>query len=198
MNFFIETVNKELLKELQGRGLVDGVVVNGRELTSLDEEIGQGIEVVFVRIGGDQGADLVKQAQEVAVILPKVIVVFPLTKASLAAIHQLQALDIKTAVTGITSLTQGLMVIKAGVTYMCPYLGESESIASHHLTFLWKLRQLVDFYGYSVAVMADIRHISQLADVSMQGADSVVIPEGLVSELWSECQVGELLRGCRE
>lgn len=179
MKFFIESVNRQYLEELQEVGLVDGVVVdkwNGDSLGGVIKEE----TPVCIRLRRANVTTLVRQARALAT-QPNRIILFSLTRASLKAIYQLRGEEIITAVTSIKTVAQGLMAIRAGADYLSLCLGKTAGIAKPHVTFLWELRQLAD---HRVDIMVPIRYVSQLEDVCL-GADIGIISEEVIPQLWT-------------
>ena len=146
MKFFIDTANVEDIRSANELGVVCGVTTNpsliakeGRDFTEVIKEIAA---IVDGPISGEVKAtttdwqDMIAEAREIAKIHPNMVVKIPMTEDGLKAVNVLKKEGIKTNVTLIFSPTQALLAARAGATYVSPFLGRLDDIASNELRFL--------------------------------------------------------------
>ncbi|MBC8930935.1 fructose-6-phosphate aldolase, partial [Escherichia coli] len=93
---------------------------------------------------------------------------------------------IKTNVTLIFTVSQGLMAAKAGATYISPFLGRLDDIGTDGMILIKNLKKVLDNYGLKAEIIsASIRHIGHLEEAAEAGAHIATIPGSLFPKLWS-------------
>ena len=103
-------------------GLVDGITTNPTIIAKENRDFEEVIKEICSLVAGPVSAEvigltvseMVKEAREVATWAPNVVVKIPMTEAGIEAVHILSKEGIKTNVTLIFSVAQGLMAAKAG------------------------------------------------------------------------------------
>ena len=80
---------------------------------------------------GTTTEEMVKEARELAKWADNVVVKIPMTEAGLEAVNILSKEGIKTNVTLIFTVAQGLMAAKAGATYISPFVGRLDDIGTN-------------------------------------------------------------------
>ncbi|PZO96363.1 MAG: fructose-6-phosphate aldolase [Streptococcus pyogenes] len=192
MKFFLDTANVEAIKAITELGLVDGVTTNptiisreGRDFETQIKEICQIVDgPVSAEVTGLTTDEMVEQARNIAQWHDQVVVKIPMTKAGLKATHQLTKEGIKTNVTLIFTVSQGLMAMKAGATYISPFIGRLEDIGSDPYQLIADLRQIIDHYGFkSEIISASIRNAAQVEAVARLGSDIATIPDAVFSKM---------------
>lgn len=117
-------------------GLVDGVTTNptiiareGRDFEEVIKEICSIVDgPVSAEVIGLTTDEMVKEARELASWAQNVVIKIPMTEDGLAAVNILSKEGIKTNVTLIFTVAQGLMAAKAGATYISPFVGRLDDI----------------------------------------------------------------------
>ncbi|MCD9021435.1 fructose-6-phosphate aldolase [Cohnella silvisoli] len=193
MKFYLDTGNVEEIKRIVKLGLVDGVTTNpsliakeGRIFKDVIKEICSIVsgpvsaEVISLDVAG-----MLKEAHEIAQWAPNVVIKLPMTEAGLEATQQLYKEGIKTNVTLIFSVAQGLLAAKAGATYISPFVGRLDDIGVDGMALVRNLRQVLDQYGLaSEIIAASIRHIGHFEQAALAGAHIATIPGSLLPVLW--------------
>ncbi|KIL35073.1 transaldolase [Cohnella kolymensis] len=193
MKFFLDTGNVDEIKRIVKLGLVDGVTTNpsliakeGRVFKDVIKEITSIVsgpvsaEVVSLDVNG-----MLSEAHEIAQWAPNVVIKLPMTEAGLEATHHLHKEGIKTNVTLIFSIAQGLMAAKAGASYISPFVGRLDDIGADGMALVSGLRQVLDQYGLaSEIIAASIRHIGHVEEAALAGAHIATIPGSLLPALW--------------
>ncbi|WP_159564124.1 fructose-6-phosphate aldolase [Streptococcus halichoeri] len=192
MKFFLDTANVEAIKAITELGLVDGVTTNptiiSREGCDFETQIKEICQIVdgpvSAEVTGLTTDEMVEQARNIAQWHDQVVVKIPMTKAGLKATHQLAKEGIKTNVTLIFTASQGLMAMKAGATYISPFIGRLEDIGSDPYQLIADLRQIIDHYGFkSEIISASIRNAAQVEAVARLGSDIATIPDAVFSKM---------------
>ena len=148
MKFFLDTANIEEIIRINQLGLVDGVTTNPTIIAREGKDFELVIKEICQTVSGPVSAEvialdsdgMIKEAREIAQWAENVVVKIPMTEDGLRAASTLSAEGIKTNVTLIFSVAQGLMAAKAGATYISPFLGRLDDIAGNGLTLISELR----------------------------------------------------------
>ena len=102
------------------------------------------------------------------------------------ALSEVVVEGIKTNVTLIFTVAQGLMAAKAGATYISPFLGRLDDIGADGLQLVADLKEVMDIYGFSTEIIAaSIRHLPHLEGSALAGADIATVPGSIFPKLWS-------------
>lgn len=194
MKFFLDTANVAEIKRINELGLVDGVTTNptiiakeGRDFKEVITEIcGLITGPVSAEVIGLDTESMVKEARDIATWADNVVVKIPMTEDGLRAVNLLSQEGIKTNVTLVFTVAQGLMAAKAGATYVSPFVGRLDDIATDSLALIKNLKQVLTHYGYQTEIIAaSIRSLKHVEDVAELGADIATIPGSLFPKLWS-------------
>ncbi|MGG5316110.1 fructose-6-phosphate aldolase [Enterococcus sp. AZ072] len=194
MKFFLDTANIEEIKRINDLGLVDGVTTNPTIIAREGKDFETVIKEICSVVSGPVSAEvialdsegMVKEARDIAGWAENVVVKIPMTEDGLRAANQLSKEGIKTNVTLIFSVAQGLMAAKAGATYISPFLGRLEDISGEGLQLINDLRKVLDLYGYqSEIISASVRNIQHVEKAALAGSHIATIPGTLFPKLWS-------------
>ena len=194
MKFFLDTANVDEIKRINELGLVDGVTTNPTIISREGRDFEEVIKEICSIVDGPVSAEvisldsdgMVKEARELAKWADNVVVKVPMTEAGLRAVHILSKEGIKTNVTLVFTVAQGLMAAKAGATYISPFLGRLEDIGTDSLALIKNLRRVLDFYDYkSEIIAASVRGIKHVEAVAEVGSHIATIPGNLFPKLWS-------------
>lgn len=194
MKFFLDTANIEEIKRVNDLGLCDGVTTNpsiikkeGRDFEEVVKEICKLVDgPVSAEVTSYECEGMVEQARALSKWAENIVVKIPMTEEGLKAINILSKEKIKTNCTLIFSVSQGLMAMKAGATYISPFMGRIDDMGESGEKLVSELRDVIDIYGYdSKIIAASIRHIGHLEEAALAGAHIATIPGTLFEKLWS-------------
>lgn len=194
MKFFLDTANIEEIKRVNDLGLCDGVTTNpsiikkeGRDFEEVVREICKLVDgPVSAEVTSYECEGMVEQARALSKWAENIVVKIPMTEEGLKAINILSKEKIKTNCTLIFSVSQGLMAMKAGATYISPFMGRIDDMGESGAKLVSELRDVIDIYGYdSQIIAASIRHIGHLEEAALAGAHIATIPGTLFEKLWS-------------
>lgn len=194
MKFFLDTANVEDIKKINELGLVDGVTTNptiiskeGRDFEEVIKEICSIVDgPVSAEVIGLKADEMVSEARVLAKWADNVVVKIPMTEEGLKAVNILSKEGIKTNVTLIFTFAQGLLAMKAGATFISPFIGRLEDTGTDAYELIAKLRQAIDFYGFeSEIISASIRNLTHVETVTNLGSHIATIPSSLFPSLWS-------------
>ncbi|MBX8937627.1 fructose-6-phosphate aldolase [Enterococcus hulanensis] len=194
MKFFLDTANIEEIERINQLGLVDGVTTNPTIIAKEGKEFKTVIKEICHLVRGPVSAEvtsldsegMICEAREIHQWATNVVVKIPMTEAGLKAVHTLSQEGIKTNVTLIFSAAQGLMAAKAGATYVSPFLGRLDDIASDGIQLVEDLREIFDIYDFDTEIIAaSVRNLGHVEAAALAGSDIATIPGNLFPKLWS-------------
>jgi transaldolase len=198
MKFFIDTANLKDIKEAQDLGVLDGVTTNpslmAKEGISGDENVKKHYKAICDIVDGDVSAEvistdyegMIKEGEELVKIDPKIVVKVPMIKDGVKAIRYFTEKEIKTNCTLVFTAGQALLAAKAGATYVSPFVGRLDDIATDGLELIAQIRQIYDNYGYETEILAaSVRHTMHLIKCAEIGADVVTCPLNVITSLLS-------------
>ncbi|MGL6299327.1 fructose-6-phosphate aldolase [Streptococcus iniae] len=192
MKFFLDTANVEAIRAINTLGVVDGVTTNptiisreGRDFETVIKEICDIVDgPVSAEVTGLTADEMVSEARVLAKWHENVVVKIPMTTEGLKATNILSKEGIKTNVTLIFTVSQGLMAMKAGATYISPFIGHLEDIGSDPYQLIEDLREIIDLYGYeSEIISASIRNAAHVEAVAKLGSHIATIPDNLFDKM---------------
>lgn len=192
MKFFVDTANVDAIKEINELGLADGVTTNptiisreGRDFETVVKEICSIVDgPVSAEVTGTTSEEMIKEARKIATWAKNIVIKIPMTMEGMKAVNVLSKEGIKTNVTLVFSVSQGLMAIKAGATFISPFVGRLEDIGSDPFALIADLRDIIDFYGFDTQIIAaSIRNKTHVEKVAKVGAHIATIPEGIFKKI---------------
>ena len=194
MKFFLDTANVEEIKRINQLGLVDGVTTNPTIISKEGRDFKEVITEICGLVDGPVSAEvialdtenMVKEAQDISTWADNIVVKIPMTEDGLRAVNILSKEGIKTNVTLVFTVAQGLMAAKAGATFVSPFVGRLDDIATDSLALISNLKKVLTQYGYQTGIIAaSIRSLKHVEDVAELGSDIATIPGTLFPKLWS-------------
>ncbi|WP_326932101.1 fructose-6-phosphate aldolase [Enterococcus avium] len=194
MKFFLDTANVEEIKRINQLGLVDGVTTNPTIISKEGRDFKEVITEICGLVDGPVSAEvialdtenMVKEAQDISTWADNIVVKIPMTEDGLRAVNILSKEGIKTNVTLVFTVAQGLMAAKAGATFVSPFVGRLDDIATDSLALISNLKKVLSQYGYQTEIIAaSIRSLKHVEDVAELGSDIATIPGTLFPKLWS-------------
>ena len=210
MKFFIDTANLDQIKEAQDLGILDGVTTNpslmAKEgITGQDNILKHYVAICDI-VTGDVSAEviatdfegMVKEGEALAALHSQIVVKVPMIKEGIKAIKYFSDQGIKTNCTLVFSVGQALLAAKAGATYVSPFIGRLDDIATDGLNLIAEIRQVYDNYAFETQILAaSVRHTMHVIDCAKIGADVMTGPlssiEGLLKHPLTDIGLAKFL-----
>jgi transaldolase len=192
MKFFLDTANVEQIREAATLGVLDGVTTNptllSREEGSFKEILKEICSVVPGPVSAEvvslEAEGMVKEGKELCKIADNIIIKVPCIREGVKAIGMFKKEGIQTNATLCFSANQGLLVAKAGATYVSPFVGRLDDVGHPGMEIV---RDLVMIYNnYSIAtqvIVSSVRHAQHVYEAALLGADVVTIPFKVIEQL---------------
>ncbi|NJK84261.1 MAG: fructose-6-phosphate aldolase [Saprospiraceae bacterium] len=196
MKFFIDTANLAEIKEAHDLGVLDGVTTNpslmAKEGITGKQRILEHYVNICKIVEGDVSAEvvatdfegMVREGEELADLHENIVVKIPMIKEGVKAIKYFSQKNIRTNCTLVFSAGQALLAAKAGATYVSPFIGRLDDVATDGLALIEQLVTIYNNYGYDTQVLAaSVRHVMHLVECAEIGADVVTCPLSVITAL---------------
>lgn len=194
MKIFLDTANVSEIKEAASLGVIDGVTTNptlmakekGSTLPEIVKEIVSIINgPVSVEVVSTKADDMVEEAKKLHSMAPSNIVIkVPICEEGLKAIKRLSKEGIKTNCTLVFSVNQGILAIKAGATYVSPFVGRIDDIGWEGMDVVRDLVVFIENYSFNTQVIASsIRHPLHVTYAAVLGAHVATIPFSVLQKM---------------
>lgn len=196
MKFFIDTANLAEIREAQDMGILDGVTTNPslmakegitgkdnvmRHYKQICEIVQSDVSAEVISVTYDE---MIKEGEELADIDENIVVKVPMSGDSIKAIKYFSEKGIRTNCTLIFSAGQALLAAKAGATYVSPFVGRLDDIATDGMALVEQIVTIFTNYGYTTEVLAaSVRHPMHVIQCAEIGADVMTAPLSVMKML---------------
>ena len=195
MKFFIDTANVDEIREAYDMGIICGCTTNpsliakeGRDYTETLKEIASFLDGPIsgeVKADTVKAEDMIKEGREIASISKNMVVKIPMTEEGMKAVKVLSKEGIKTNVTLIFSATQAVLAARAGATYVSPFLGRLDDIASDGMILIEDIMEIFSMYPEieTEVICASVRHPIHVVQCAKTGADIANVPFKVLKQM---------------
>ena len=193
MDFFIDTANLNEIKDAQELGVLDGVTTNpslmAKEGITGDDNVIQHYKSICNIVDDNVSAEviatdfdnMIKEGERLAKIDDKIVVKIPMIKDGVKAIKYLSSQGIRVNCTLVFSTGQALLAAKAGASFVSPFIGRLDDIATDGLDLIDKIVTIYENYDYPAQVLAaSVRHTMHLVQCAEIGAHVVTCPHKVI------------------
>lgn len=206
MKFFLDTANLKEIEEGVSWGCVDGVTTNP---TLISKELGGDIDFktlirkilnmvdgpVSLEVTSTDSHGMIEEARKLKALGENVVVKIPTTVEGLKALKALKREKIETNATLVFSVSQALMVAKAGATYASPFVGRLDDIGEDGMSLIEDIKTVYNNYSVETKIIvASIRHPIHVRDAALIGADIATMPFEVFKKLISHPKTDEGLK----
>jgi transaldolase len=192
MKIFIDSGETDEIREAHEMGLVDGVTTNpslasrsGKPFKQLIMEITEIIDgPISAEVVSVTAPEIVKEGEDLAAWHKNIVVKVPLIAEGLKAVKVLTGKGIKTNVTLCFSAAQALLAAKAGATYISPFVGRLDDIATEGMDVIRDIRLIYDNYGIETQILtASARSPMHFVEAARIGSDVITAPFSVLKQL---------------
>lgn len=185
MKIFIDTANIEQIKKANDMGLIDGVTTNPSLVAKENRKMVDIITEISTIVDGPISAEvmsldtkgMIEEARKLSKINKNIVIKIPMTLEGLNAVRTLSREGIKTNVTLIFSVHQGVLASKAGATYISPFVGRLDDIGLNGMDLIKNLIIAKKNYGFNTEIIAaSIRTKEHILECILSGVDIATIP----------------------
>ena len=192
MRFFIDTANVAAIREANDWGVICGVTTNpsiiakeGRDFKEAITEIAGIVDgPVFGEVISMDGAEMVKEADELLKIHKNIEIKIPMCAEGLKAIKILSARGVKTNCTLIFSAAQALMAARAGASYVSPFVGRLDDIAATGVELIADIAEIFAVHDIDRNIIAaSTRSPLHIVQCAKAGADIATVPPNVLKQM---------------
>ncbi len=193
MKFFIDTANIEEIRQANELKILDGVTTNptliaktGKPFMDVVKEILEEIpdKPVSLEVASTDYEGMIKEGEYLAQFGKNVVIKIPMTIDGLKAVKYFEYKGIKTNVTLIFSASQALLAMKAGASFISPFVGRLDDISHRGMDLIADIKTIKDNYGFSSEIIvASVRNPLHVLESALIGADIATIPFKVISQL---------------
>jgi transaldolase len=192
MKLFLDTAVVEEIRQANELGVIDGITTNPTLIKRSGRDFGEVIREIASIVDGPISGEvnsldakgMIEEGRVIAKIHPNMVVKLPLSDQGLIACKKLTSEGIRTNVTLIFTANQALLAMKAGASYVSPFLGRLDDISHDGMQLIEEIVQLIDNYGFdSEIISASIRHPRHVLDCALAGAHIATIPYKVLLQL---------------
>jgi transaldolase len=193
MKFFVDTADVAEIRALAETGLVDGVTTNPSLIAKSGRPIAEVIAEICSITPGPVSAEvtatefepMLAEGRFLRGIAANVAVKVPLTEAGLRTCRALSDDGTQVNVTLCFSAAQALLAAKAGATFISPFVGRLDDIATDGMRLIADIVQIYRNYPNlkTEVLVASIRHPIHLVESAKLGAHVATLPPAVIRQL---------------
>lgn len=193
MKLFIDSGNLKEIESLVPIGIIDGITTNPSLLAREGGDYRAILKRICQIVNGPTSAEVVatdldgmlREGRDLATIDDHIVVKVPFTKAGVQACKTLANDGIRVNVTLIFSPTQALLAAKVGATYVSPFVGRLDDIATSGMNLISEIVEIFENYQFGTEVLvASTRHPLHIVEAARMGADICTCPAAVIEALF--------------
>src|SRR5207245_896955 len=194
MNLFIDSGNIKDIETLAAIGIIDGVTTNptllSKEPGDYRDNLKKICQIVKGPVSGEvtatDFAGMMREGHDIAHIDSYMVVKVPLTRDGIKACKALSGEGIRVNVTLCFSAAQALLAAKAGASYISPFVGRLDDVATNGMELVREIVEIYDNYEFRTEVLvASCRHPMHVIEAARMGADVATCPPAVIDALYN-------------
>jgi transaldolase len=193
MKFFADTADIAEIKDLADTGLLDGVTTNPSLIKKSGRDFKEVIKEICAVVDGPVSAEvvaldyegMVRQGEELRKIADNVCIKVPLTIDGLKACKHFTSSGTQVNVTLCFSAGQALLAAKAGATFISPFVGRLDDIATDGMQLIHDIVTIYNNYPEfeTEVLVASVRHPMHIIEAAKMGAGVMTAPASVIKAL---------------
>jgi transaldolase len=191
MKIFIDSGNLREIEALVPLGIIDGITTNpsllakeGGDYRSILKRICQIVKgPTSAEVVATDAEGMIREGRDLASIDEHIVVKVPFTREGVKACKTLSSEGKRVNVTLIFSPTQALFAAKVGATYVSPFVGRLDDIATSGMGLIQEIVEIFENYQFPTEVLvASTRNPLHLVEAARLGADICTCPAALIEQ----------------
>lgn len=194
MELYLDTADviavKRLARVLPLQGVTTNPSIIAKEgksvwevLPALRDALG-GSGKLFAQVMANDSERMVTEAVMLTERISGVIVKIPTTAEGLAAIKQLNTMNIATLGTAVYGAGQGLLAAMAGAAYVAPYVNRVDAQGGDGIGMVRELHQLLKMHAPNSRVLAaSFKTPRQALDCMLAGCEAITLPVDIAEQM---------------
>jgi len=189
MKLFIDSGNIKDYEALVPLGIIDGATTNpslmakeGGDPRAIVKKICGLVQgPVSAEVVATEAAGMIAEGHELAKIDDHIVVKVPFGREGMKALKALVGEGIRVNVTLIFSPTQALFAAKVGASYVSPFVGRLDDIASDGMRLIQEISTIFKQYAFPTEILvASVRSPMHILQAAMMGADVCTCPASVI------------------
>src|ERR1700681_4194433 len=194
MKLLIDSGNIKDIETLVAIGIIDGVTTNPTLLAKEPGDYRQNLKKICDIVKGPVSGEVVstefsgmiREGHDIAKIDPHMVVKVPLTRDGIKSCKALSGEGIRVNVTLVFSAAQAILAAKAGATFVSPFVGRLDDIATSGMELIRDIVQIYSNYDFATEVLvASCRHPMHVVEAARLGADIATCPPSVIEALYN-------------
>ena len=194
MKLFVDTGSIKDVEAIAALGILDGVTTNPSLLAKEPGDYRQNLKKICDIVKGPVSgevtatdfAGMMREGHDIASIDAHMIVKVPLTRDGIRACKALSTEGIRVNVTLVFSAAQALLAAKAGATFVSPFVGRLDDVATSGMSLINEIVEIYDNYEFATEVLvASCRHPIHVVEAARMGADIATCPPAVIDQLFN-------------
>jgi transaldolase len=194
MKIFIDSGNLKEIETLVPLGIIDGITTNPSLLAKEPGDYKENLKKICRIVQGPTSAEVVatdadgmiRQGRELAAIDEHIVVKVPFTREGVKACRTLASEGKRVNVTLVFSPAQALLAAKVGATYVSPFVGRLDDIASAGMGLIADIVQIFENYQFTTEILvASTRGPMHIVEAAKMGADICTCPAAVIDALFN-------------
>jgi transaldolase len=194
MKLFVDTGSIKDIEAIAQLGILDGVTTNPSLLAKEPGDYRDNLKKICGIVKGPVSgevtatdfAGMMRQGHDIASIDEHMVVKVPLTKDGIRSCKALAGEGIRVNVTLCFSPAQALLAAKAGATFVSPFVGRLDDIATNGMELIREIVEIFDNYEFPTEVLvASCRHPIHVVEAARMGADIATCPPAVIEQLFN-------------
>ncbi len=194
MKLFVDTGSIKDIEAIASLGILDGVTTNPSLLAKEPGDFRQNLKKICDIVKGPVSgevtatdfAGMMREGHDIAAIDDHMVVKVPLTRDGIKACKALSDERIRVNVTLCFSPAQALLAAKAGATFVSPFVGRLDDIATNGMDLIREIIQIYDNYDFTTEVLvASCRHPMHVVEAARLGAHVATCPPPVIEALFN-------------
>ncbi len=193
MKIFIDTGNLKEIESLVPLGIIDGITTNPSLLAKEGGDYRALLKRICTLVKGPTSAEvtatdadgMIRQGRDLATIDEHIVVKVPFTKEGVKACKALSSEGTRVNVTLCFSPTQALLAAKVGASYISPFVGRLDDIATSGMNLIQEIVDIYENYRFTTEVLvASVRHPIHVVEAARMGADVCTCPAAVIEAMF--------------
>src|SRR5918997_6144587 len=193
MKLFIDSGNLKEIETLVPLGIIDGITTNPSLLAKEGGDYRELLKKICGIVKGPTSAEVVatdaegmiREGRDLAGIDEHIVVKVPFTREGVKACKALSSEGLRVNVTLIFSAAQALLAAKVGATYVSPFVGRLDDVATSGMNLIQEIVDIFENYEFSTEVLvASVRHPIHIVEAARMGADICTCPAAVIEGMF--------------
>jgi len=194
MKLFIDSGNLKEIENLVPLGIIDGITTNPSLLAKESGDYKEILKRICQIVKGPTSAEVVatdaegmiREGRELAAIDEHIVVKVPFTREGVKACKALSSEGTHVNVTLVFSPAQALIAAKVGATYVSPFVGRLDDIASDGMELISQIVDIYQNYEFTTEILvASTRSPMHIVEAARMGADICTCPAKVIEALFN-------------